>query len=105
MNTPITVLHFSLRKALSLAFVIGLAHSVHAQILWTGPNTNFSGGGSTQPPPADVIVPGAVSLTRYIDNWLYNTNVDPCAACVAGSPSDTEWAFGSLSDYASLTYQ
>ena len=49
------------------------------------------------------MIPGAVSLTRTGSSWLYNTNVDPLAE--AGTPSDTEWAFGTLNNYASLPYQ
>lgn len=90
-----------------LAFFAILMPSARAQILWTGPNTNFSGGASSivSVPPADVIIPGAVSLTRHGNGWLYNTNVDACAQCAAGTPSDTEWAFGTLANFASLTYQ
>jgi hypothetical protein len=56
------------------------------------------------PPVADVIIPGVVSLARNGSHWLYNTNVDTLGAA-PGTPSDTEWAFGDLADYASLSYQ
>lgn len=74
--------------------------------IWNGPTTNFVQAGVVfgQPPEADVLIPGAVSLTRNGNHWLYNTNVDLFGADT-GTPSDTEWAFGSLADHASLTYQ
>ena len=73
--------------------------------IWTGPATNFAqtAVGLGQLPVADVLVPGAVSLARNGNHWLYNTNLDPFAE--PGTPTDTEWSFGDLSDYASLTYQ
>lgn len=105
MNTRSTIPPFL--ATVLLAFVAMLMPSARAQIIWNGPTINFSGGASAliSVPPADVIIPGAVSLTRHGNGWLYNTNVDACAQCAAGTPSDTEWAFGALSDYASLTYE
>jgi len=108
MKTRLTIPHFCFPPFVLLALFAFLTRSAQAQpapVLWTGPTTNFSGGSASPPSPADVIIPGAVSLTRTLNNWLYNTNVDACAACAAGTPSDTEWAFGALSDYASLSYQ
>lgn len=68
--------------------------------LWTGSSIDFTQSDSVT---ADVLIPGAVSLTRNFRQWLYNANVDP--GPIVGSPSDTEWAFGDLADYASLTYK
>lgn len=69
--------------------------------VWSGPDTNYTQSAEV---PADVLVPGAVSLSRNGNHWLFNTNVDLLGAA-AGTPSDTEWAFGDLGDYASLSYQ
>jgi len=90
---------------LSLAATsISLAHA--DPTIWNGSITNFVQQAVVlgQPPEADVIIPGAVSLTRNGNHWLYNTNVDMLGADV-GTPSDTEWAFGSLANCANLTYQ
>ncbi len=77
---------------------------------WTGPNTNFAQTTFASPPQADVLVPGKVSITRNFNHWLYNTNVDKDPftqqpGAIGGSPSDTEWAFGDISDYNNLSYQ
>lgn len=90
--------------------VISLAKADGATI-WNGPTTNFVQdtfvANPLDPsvvPEADVLIPGAVSLTRAGNHWLYNTNVDLGGASF-GTPSDTEWAFGTLADYQSLSYQ
>jgi hypothetical protein len=72
-----------------------------AATLWTGPNISF-----TQSPSArsDTILAGKVVLTRGSNQVLYNTAAGETAAGPA-SPADTEWAFGALSDFSSLTYQ
>jgi len=70
---------------------------------WTGPNTNFAQTSFTSPPQADVLVRGKASITRNFSHWLYNTNVE--GGATFGSPSDTEWAFGSLIDATNLSYQ
>jgi len=89
-----------------LAFVaVNLPTARATPTIWTGPTTNFVQQTVVfgQKPEADVIVAGKVSLTRNGNKWLYNTNVESSA--VFGSPSDTEWAFGSLNDFASLSYK
>jgi len=80
--------------------------SARSQTIWTGPTTNFAQTSATFPPQADVLVPGSVSLTRNGNHGLYNTNVDLSGASPGlPTPSDTEWAFGDLNDFATLTYQ
>lgn len=91
--------------------VIGVMGMVAAVItaqavptFWSGPNTNFSQTAFSSPPKADVLLPGKVSLTRNVSHWLYNTNVDVFGAA-PGTPSDTEWAFGALTNWNHLTYR
>lgn len=93
-----------LRKILLAAAILAATCSIiPAATLWTGPNTNFAQTSFTSPPKADVLVSGKVSLTRNFSHWLYNTNKENGAG--VSSPSDTEWAFGDLADYNTLTYQ
>lgn len=95
--------------------LIGLLPNVHAQIVWTGPNTNYNespvatfsspnGGG------ADLIIGPTgtnkgVSLTRSFDEVLYNRAAGETTANGSTSPVDTMWAFGSLANFASLSYK
>lgn len=99
----------------ALTFMAAFALQVSAQTLWTGPNITFTqsvANGTS----ADVIIPGAVSLTRNGSSWMYNTNresgpigTDPSLdPPVVGSPTDTEWAFGTATtaaEAAGLSYQ
>jgi hypothetical protein len=101
--TTISISNFLLQLGILMGVVISNP-SVHAApIIWTGPTTNFAQTAPTTPPQADVLVPGKVSLTRNFAKHLYNTNVDLFGADI-GTPSDTEWAFGALGNYATLTY-
>ncbi len=71
-----------------------------AQTIWNGPTTNFNQAQFT----TDVLVPGKVSLTRADRQWLYNP-AGGDSGPFTGTPSDTEWAFGNLSNPTSLQYQ
>ena len=106
MKNPLKIPHFMEHVWLAtIALMVFAPPVVHADpIIWTGPTTNFAQTAITTPPQADVVVAGKVSLTRNFSKGLYNTNVDAFAAPGLPTPSDTEWAFGALSDYASLTY-
>jgi len=99
MKSNPLVTHLIQTAALAVA-VVSLPMANAAPTIWNGPTTNFS---QSFPGQADVLVPGHVSLTRNFSHWLYNTNVESGAGI--GTPSDTEWAFGALSDFATLTYQ
>jgi hypothetical protein len=82
-----------------LALSLGL--ELRAQTIWNGPVTNFTQSANSL---TDVLVPGAVSLTRAYSQWLFN----PAGGDQGpgpGTPTDTEWAFGSLVNYAALGYQ
>jgi len=87
----------------------------NAQILWTGPNTNYTespvatfaspnGGG------ADLIMGPTgtnkgVSLARSYNEVLYNRAAGETSANGVSSPVDTMWAFGTLANYTNLTYE
>ena len=99
---------FCLRTAVLALAAISLTNAHADPVLWDGPTTNFvqQPVDFINPPEADVIIPGAVSLTRNGSQWLYNTNVDASAGI--GTPSDTEWAFAvadSLHTVTNLTYE
>lgn len=87
---------------LGLVLILGLGamQSIHAATIWTGPDTNFTQSASGF---SDELVPGAVSLCRNYAQWLFNSDVE--AGPGAGTPTDTEWAFGSLVNYGTLHYQ
>jgi hypothetical protein len=91
-----------LRRLALLACVAATMFSAQAApTLWTGPNTNYTQSAAH---PEDVLIPGAVSLSRNFSHWLFNTNTDHFGAST-GTPSDTEWAFGALTNFASLSYK
>lgn len=88
-------------QAIILAFLIISAGTVKGATIWTGPDTNFTQSASSL---TDVLIPGAVSLTRARAQWLFN----PAAGDTGpgtDTPTDTEWAFGELANYAALDYQ
>src|SRR4051812_42154654 len=98
-KSPSVLPHFS-RAALFVWIALAVPLS-HAATIWIGPNTNWTKSVTT---PSDVIIAGKVVLTRGSSKVLYNT---AARETIAGpsSPADTLWAFGNLSDYATLTYQ
>jgi len=77
---------------IALALMVVPASLTHAApILWTGSSITFSQtvANSTS---RDVIIPGAVELTRNNSKWLFNpAGGDPGNR--AGSPANTLWAF------------
>jgi hypothetical protein len=87
--------------AVLLLLLPGVAPKTSAATLWTGANTNFTQSASNF---TDVLIPGAISFSRNFAQWLFN----PAAGeqgCNPYSPTNTEWAFGSLANYAALNYQ
>lgn len=88
----------SLRSAV-FALMLTAAAFTRAQTIWTGPNINFT---QFAPNASDTIVAGVV-LTRGANQVLYNTAAGESFAG-GSSPADTEWAFGSINNYATLSY-
>ncbi len=84
-----------------MAAVLALtAASGMAATLWTGPATNFTQSASSL---TDELIPGAVSLTRAYSQWLYNPDAGDQGPGT-DTPTDTEWAFGTLDNYQGLSY-
>ena len=72
-----------------------------ADTLWTGPNIVYT---QFDPDPTDVIVPGAVELSRN-QNWpLFNVAAGETQSNLSTSPLDTLWAFGTINNYSNLNY-
>ncbi len=88
-------------RGVVLAFVAILGPLSNAATLWTGPTTNFTQSASSL---TDVLIPGAVSLTRARTQWLFNPAAGDTGPGL-NTPTDTEWAFGLLTNYAALSYQ
>src|SRR3954454_1805616 len=86
-----------------LAFVLIVAANVEAQTIWSGPLITYS-----QPAPnpnvaanQDRLTP-SVWLTRTNSGGLFNATTETIASTL--SPADTEWAFGTLSNYTNLQF-
>jgi hypothetical protein len=94
------VLASCLRAGLFLLVANGLSLS-HAATLWTGPNIRFTQSANSK---SDVILPGKVVLTRGSNQILYNTAAGERLAGNS-SPADTQWAFGTLSNFSTLKFQ
>src|SRR5436305_6680693 len=84
---------------LALASAVPLAHA--APILWMGTNITY-----TEPSAgaADILIAGKVSLARASSGPLYNPAAGELGSDFSTSPKDTMWAFGELTNYATLTY-
>jgi hypothetical protein len=89
-----------LAKEIVAALVLGAATLAHAQTIWNGPAITFSH--TPQNGLEDKMTPG-VAITRGSSGGLYNA-VTESGATAGVSPKDTEWALGSLTDFATLTY-
>lgn len=77
---------------------------VNAQVVWKGPVITFTKEASadfTNAANQDRIT-GNVWITRGNTQGLFNIKKE--ASYTGSSPNDTEWAVGSIDNYASLTY-
>jgi hypothetical protein len=81
--------------------LLAVFHQSYAATLWIGPSIVWTKSGST---PSDTILAGKVVLTRSNGGVLYNTAMGESFPGT-NSPIGTKWAFGSLSNYSTLTYQ
>jgi len=100
MTLTVNALISGVLLCLVLILGLGATQKTHAATIWTGPDTNFTQSASDF---SDELVPGAVSLCRNYAQWLFNFDVELGPG--AGTPTDTEWAFGSLVNYGTLHYQ
>ena len=89
----------------NILFVLALAVEPlsHATAVWDGPLLTYAQPSSdpTQATNQDRITPD-VWLTRAASKGLFNAFYETNAT--AFSPTNTEWAFGTLTNYASLHY-
>lgn len=76
----------------------------HGQTIWNGPTTNFAPTAvysASNPATYDLLTPG-VALARNRDFPLFNAKKESSYSNAAGSPQDTLWAEGTLSELDSL---
>src|SRR5947208_2635093 len=95
----------SLGFAALLAAMTSLMPSAQAATVWDGPIISFSEpstANGTQSADQDRITPG-VWLTRGTTRGIFNASQESSFVNNL-SPVGTEWAFGSLANYSSLTY-
>ena len=79
--------------------------SGQASTIWDGPLITFTepaGGVGSNPANQDRLTPD-VWLTRNITQGLFNAALEISYTSFS-SPANTEWAYGSLANYATLTY-
>ncbi len=92
-----------LSRDLGLLLFWAVVYGADAATIWNGPLITYSQPASdpTQPANQDRLTAG-VWLTRAASGGLFNAVTETSAS--ADSPADTEWAFGTLDNYASLSY-
>jgi PEP-CTERM motif len=86
--------------------LMGIPASARAQgtVIWDGPTTTYSQAGTDPTLPADQDrLTSDVWLTRDSTKGLFNVATE-ASYTHNSSPADTEWAYGELANYASLTY-
>ena len=101
MRTRYSSLTLSCLRAGVLLLLGIILPAGRAATLWTGPNTNFTQSAGAQ---ADTVLAGKVVLKRGSRDGLFNTAAGESSPG-SSSPADTEWAFGALTNYATLSYQ
>ncbi len=105
MNVKLSHKGWTARLGCALLLVLAIGASVRGQTIWNGPAITFTktaGSDPTLPANQDRITPG-VWITRGPTMGIYNA-AQETAFSASISPADTQWAYGSLSNYASLTY-
>jgi hypothetical protein len=109
MNNSPQIRRFAHRVRGTLAAALAVAALTAPQAvateIWNGPLmtfTNLAGSDPTLPSSQDRITLD-VWLTRGASHGLYNAAAESSYSSL--SPVGTEWAYGELPNYASLTYQ
>ena len=95
----------SIRASGVLAVLILATVPAGAAILWNGPTISFSKAAFADPtlPANQDRLASDVWLTRGSSSGLYNAARETGFADFS-SPAGTEWSYGTLANYASLTY-
>src|SRR5262245_41931731 len=94
------------KTALAIFLAVAATTRVFAApTLWTGPNVTFSKANGANPSLAanQDRLTATTWLTRGSSQGLYDAHDESFFSHFL-SPSDTEWADGSLANYASLSY-
>jgi hypothetical protein len=97
--TTISLSSLSVVTMAAILVATGGPSVCRAETIWTGSNTNFTQGSA-----ADVLIAGAVAIKRQPGSYLYNPFVDTFGP-TTGTPSDTEWAFGTMANHLTLEYE
>jgi len=97
-NAHYSILAHSLRSAV-IVLLLATVPTSYSQTVWNGSNTSFTQANGD----SDVLVAGKVALSRQQTQPLYNSVVES-GPNGSTSPVDTEWAFGSIANYATLSY-
>jgi hypothetical protein len=94
---------FHVLHGVSFALMLAAAPLMHAATVWNGPLFSYSQPTSdpTQVSNQDRITPD-VWLTRAASKGLFNAFYETNATTF--SPTNTEWSFGSLTNFSSLHY-
>ncbi|MCW3105498.1 MAG: hypothetical protein JWQ09_4 [Segetibacter sp.] len=93
-----------MRKLYFFLLLLFISRFVNAQTVWTGPVITFTKAGSADPTleaNQDRITEN-VWITRGNTQGLFNIKKE--ASYSGNSPNDTEWATGTIDNYANLTY-
>ncbi|MBL7766736.1 MAG: T9SS type A sorting domain-containing protein [Chitinophagaceae bacterium] len=91
-----------LKTSLALTLLLSNIQEIQAQTIWNGINTTFTKTAAGQ---QDCITP-QTCLTRGT-SVIYNAicqTVNGSVGCIYAGPCNTEWAYGSLANYSTLTY-
>ena len=90
-------------RAMAVLLVLVGGLTICGATIWTGPSYNFS---QPAPDPTQATnqdrITADVWLTRATSKGLFNAVYETNATAL--SPTNTEWAFGTLTNYASLPY-
>ena len=114
-NQNLSHLVCSLRGA-GFAFALAATPLAQASTVWTGPNTNYTHSSAAAANPTLAANTDQLTancwLTRASSLGLFNAKTQTSygdqgtagSGTPNGSPSDTEWAIGSIGSFASLSY-
>jgi glucose/arabinose dehydrogenase len=92
------------QRVLITMAVLYASLAAHPATIWNGPTITFTQAAPYPNPPSDRDqLTANVVLTRATTAGLFNA-VTETTFSKGVSPADTEWAVGSLADYATLTY-
>lgn len=101
MRIPTTIALSALFiQALAATLTVGNPSACRAETVWSGPTINFTQGATA----SDVLIPGTVAIERQPGSFLYNPFLDTFGPG-DGTPSDTEWAFGTMDNHLALDYE